>query len=131
MKKRVQAALLAAMVLASGILSGCGRTADEQDNNMRNTQVTEQTPAFMYFVSNSDADFDKTNEIVEELQAEYEGRVQFKVVNIDEDESGIQSLVSEGQTPTLIMTNKSGEAEIKSMCSDKEELKECIENALK
>ena len=140
MRKSSIIALAVAMVLTAGAISGCGCSKDnEAPQATSSTQATsapqkatmKEMPTFMYYVSSSDENFDKTNEIVEELKKEYEGKVQFKIINIDEAADASQLLVSKGQTPTLIMTGKTNETEIKSKCNNKDELKQCIENAIK
>lgn len=119
MKKKITAILLAAITSATLMLTGCGGGTDKV------------TPTFMYFVSNSDADFDKTNATVDELKEEYEDDVNFTIVNIDEDTEAAENFPVKGNTPMLIMLNT--ENDISAMapkCSDKDELKGYIDTAM-
>lgn len=132
MNKKKIIAVIAVMALAVGMISGCGcKKKDIPADVAENTETAKkENPTFMYYISNSDEDFDKTNETLKELEEEYKDRVNFKIINIDDD--NVQALVTQGQTPTLILTNGTdGEAQIKNQCNDKEELKNCIEEALK
>lgn len=116
-KKRIFA-LIVAVVMALGI-AGCGA-----DSN-------KVTPTFMYFVSGSDADFDKTNAMLDELKAEYENDIVFNIVNIDEDKEAAKNFPVEGNTPALIMLNEANDiSAIEFKCSDKEKLTSDIKAAL-
>ncbi len=90
------------------------------------------TPTFMYFISNSDENFDETNEIINELKKEYDGKVNFDIVNIDENPEAKDNFPVEGQTPALIMLNTSNDiSAFNFKCDDKETLKNAIEAAMK
>ncbi len=121
MKIKRVIAIISASVLAVSMISGCGckKKVEEQANK----------PTFMYFISNSDENFDETNKVLDELQKEYKNKVDFKIRNIDTD--NVQELIAQGQTPTLILIKENEDSQIKYKCNDKEELKNCIENALK
>lgn len=123
MKKRTIAALMTALMAMTFVLTGCGGGE---------TAETTYTPTFMYFVSNSDADFDKTNATVEELKKEYDGKVNFNIVNIDENKEAAENFPVDGNTPMLIMLNTANDISAMSpKCSDKNELTEIIDAALK
>lgn len=126
-KKKVFAAIAAA-VLALGMFSGCGT---EKVTDMSGEQVEKVTPTFMYFVSGSDADFDATGAMIDELKEEYDGKINFSVVNIDEDSEAAKNFPVQGQTPALIMLNTANDiSAMEFKCSDKEILKADIETAL-
>ncbi len=118
MKKRITALLLVALTAATFMLAGCGGN--------------KFTPTFMYFVSNSDTDFDKTNEMFEELKKEYKKDVKFELVNIDEDVEAAANFPVLGNTPMLIMLNTSNDiSAMAPKCNDAVKLREYIEAALK
>ena len=119
----VMITLLAAMLM----LTGCGKKGTEPV-----TEVDHVTPTFMYFVSNSDENFDETQKTIAELEKEYDGDVIFSVINIDENTEAATNFPVQGQTPMLIMLNTNNDISAMSpKCSDKGELKEAIEAALK
>lgn len=125
MKKRNKLILLtAALTLtAAFFISGCGNTDSV-------TNEEKVTPTFMYFYTNDDVSI--VEPLLEELEAEYGGRVNFDAVNIDEDPETLEnfSLVS-GNTPALIMLNTNNDiSKFEFQCTDKETLKADIEEAL-
>lgn len=127
-KKRI-IAVLTAGVLAMGMLAGCG--ADKQAETPAATEQAKVTPTFMYFVSNSDADFDSTQATIDELQEEYADKVNFNIINIDENTEAASNFPVQGNTPMLIMLNTSNDISAMSpKTSDKAELKEAIDAAL-
>ena len=123
MKKRITAAIVAAITAASLMLTGCGG----------GKSATEKvTPTFMYFVSNSDADFDSTQATISELEEEYKGKINFNLINIDENTEAATNFPVQGNTPMLIMLNTSNDiSAMAPKCSDKDELKDYIDAALK
>ena len=90
------------------------------------------TPTFMYFVSNSDENFDKTNEMVAELETEYSQDIKFEIINVDENPEAAENFqLVQGQTPALIMLNTNNDiSAIEFKCSDKEKLTSDIKAAL-
>lgn len=133
-KKRI-IAMAMVMALAVGMVSGCGEKKDTANDGANNTSSEEQvkvTPTFMYFVSNSDAEFDATNAMIEELKKEYDGKIKFDIVNIDENSEAAKNFPVQGQTPALIMLNTSNDiSAMEFQCNDKEKLKSDIEEAIK
>lgn len=117
------------------VKDGQSAASDNKPSDNSETGADEQkvySPTFMYFVSNSDADFDKTAALIDELKKEYGDRVTFDINNIDEKPEMKENFPVEGQTPALIMLNKSNDiSAFEFKCSDKAKLAECIENALK
>lgn len=120
MKMKKLFAAAAAMIIGVSMLAGCGTdTADKV------------TPTFMYFVSNSDEGFDETNAMLESLQKEYEGKVNFSIVNIDENPEAAANFPVKDQTPALIMLNTNNDiSAMEFKCSDEQTLTEDIEAAL-
>ena len=85
----------------------------------------------MYFVANSDDNFDATNTMYTELENEYKDKINFQLVNVDENPEALEnfSLVKD-QTPALIMLDTSNNiSAIEFKCSDKDKLKTDIDNA--
>jgi ABC-type glycerol-3-phosphate transport system substrate-binding protein len=131
MKMKKIIAILAAMTLAAGMITGCGCKKTDDTSTAQTEKIDETLPSFIYYVSSSDDDFDKNNDMIEELKKEYEGKINLVVVDVDNNE--VQALVGKGQTPTLVFMGNSDSSTnaIKPMCSDKEELKKCIDDVLK
>lgn len=127
MSKKKLIAFLTAGVLAVVGLSGCGKTADELK------QAEKVTPTFMYFISEKDADFEKTNEMLAELQEKYADDVKFNIINVDTDTEALKNFpLVDGNTPSLIMLNTSNDiSAMEFKCSDKGKLEEDIKAALK
>ena len=133
MNKKVISVILAAM-LTLPALASCGNDKTGEGDASTDVNVTNQeevTPTFMYFVSNSDEDFDAAQSAVDELQKEYDGKVVFDVINIDENTEAASNFPVQGQTPMLIMLNTSNDiSAMNPKCSDKAELKAAIDAAL-
>lgn len=133
MNKKVISVILAAMLILPALAS-CGKDKIGEGDASTDVNVTEQekvTPTFMYFVSNSDEDFDEAQSVVEELQKEYDGKVIFNVINIDENTEAASNFPVQGQTPMLIMLNTSNDiSAMNPKCSDKEKLKAAIDAAI-
>lgn len=112
---------------------------DKQESAAAGSAVSSETapekkvtPTFMYFISASDAEYEKTNAMLDELQKEYEGRINFDIRNIDENPEDKKNFPVDGQTPALIMLNTSNDISgLEFKCNDKETLVKDIENALK
>lgn len=123
-------AVMAAMVIGIGVLAGCGSSTDTNTADTTET-ANKVTPTFMYFVSNSDENFDETNAMIEELKGEYDGKVNFDIVNIDENPEAATNFPVKDQTPALIMLNTNNDiSAMEFKCSDKATLTEDIETAL-
>lgn len=132
MSKKKIIALAMSAVMAVGMIAGCGSTKDS-DTDTAQTESTEKvTPTFMYFVANADDNFDATNTMYTELENEYKDKINFQLVNVDENPEALEnfSLVKD-QTPALIMLDTSNNiSAIEFKCSDKDKLKTDIDNAL-
>lgn len=107
----------------------------EESSETANTAEEEKvyTPTFMYFVSKNDANYDEAMKAVDELKAEYDGKVKFDIVDVDENPDAKKNFeMVDGNTPFLIMLNtKNDICAFEFMCADKDKLKADIENALK
>lgn len=125
-KKRIVTLLTAGMLMVMG-LAGCGSKQASEPQ-----QTEKVTPTFMYFVSEKDADFDKTNEMLTQLQEEYADEIKFNIINIDTDTEALKNFpLVEGNTPTLIMLNTSNDiSAMEFKCSDKTKLEADIKAAL-
>lgn len=128
MSKKKLIAVLTAGVLTVAGLAGCG-TKEAADTNT----ADKVTPTFMYFVSEKDADFEATNEMISELQDEYADEIEFNIINIDTDTEALKNFpLVEGNTPSLIMLNTANDiSAMEFKCADKTKLEEDIKNALK
>lgn len=131
-KKRLIAAL-AALTLAVTGLAGC-KGKDKADTTGNAAQQTQEkvTPTFMYFVSEKDEDYAKTNEMLDELQNKYGDDIKFNIINIDTDSEALANFpLVDGNTPSLIMLNTSNDiSAMEFKCSDKEKLENDIKAAL-
>lgn len=132
MSKKKIIALAMSAVMAVGMIAGCGNT-DNSSTDTAQTESTEKvTPTFMYFVANADDNFDATSTMYTELENEYKDKINFQLVNVDENPEALEnfSLVKD-QTPALIMLDTSNNiSAIEFKCSDKDKLKTDIDNAL-
>lgn len=134
MSKKKIIALAMSAIMAVGMIAGCGSTNNSgTDTDTAQTESTEKvTPTFMYFVANADDNFDATNTMYTELENEYKDKINFQLVNVDENPEALEnfSLVKD-QTPALIMLDTSNNiSAIEFKCSDKDKLKTDIDNAL-
>ncbi len=109
--------------------------ADSADKQQENTDADSEkvyTPTFMYFISSKDADFDKTNEVIERLKKEYGNKVTFDIRNVDDDPKQLENFPVENQTPALIMLNTKNDISNFLFQNGKyEDLKAAIDAALK
>ena len=85
----------------------------------------------MFFVSKKDSDYDKAMKAVDELKKSYDKKINFDIVDIDENPDAKKNFPVEGQTPTLIMLNTSNDiSAFEFKISDKEKMENAIKNAL-
>ena len=132
MSKKKIIALAMSAVMAVGMIAGCGSTKDSCTDTAQTESTEKVTPTFMYFVANADDNFDATNTMYTELENEYKDKINFQLVNVDENPEALEnfSLVKD-QTPALIMLDTSNNiSAIEFKCSDKDKLKTDIDNAL-
>ncbi len=131
MTKKLLAAIITTAVCVTGMLSSCGSNTD--GGTVGNNNIAEKvTPTFMYFVSNSDSDFDKTNAMIAELETEYSDEVKFELINVDEDAEAAENFqLVQGNTPALIMLNTDNDiSALEFKCTDKDKLENDIKKAL-
>lgn len=108
---------------------------EEKSSSSKNTSDTQEekkvyTPTFMYFVSNSDADYKKAMASVDSLKKEYGDKVKFDIINVDENPEVLENFPVAGQTPTVIMLNTNNDiCAFTPKISDEKELKEIIDGA--
>ena len=132
MSKKKIIALAMSDVMAVGMIAGCGSTNNSGTDTAQTESTEKVTPTFMYFVANADDNFDATNTMYTELENEYKDKINFQLVNVDENPEALEnfSLVKD-QTPALIMLDTSNNiSAIEFKCSDKDKLKTDIDNAL-
>lgn len=92
----------------------------------------DKKPAFLYFVSESDSDYEKAVKVFEELKKEYGEDVDFELKNVTQDPSLLENFAFvNGNTPTLIMDGKEGITGFQMKMTDKKTLEEEIKKALK
>lgn len=128
MNKKRLIALAMALTLAVAGLAGC-KGKDTADVQQTQEKVT---PTFMYFVSAKDADYEKTNEMIGELQEKYADDIKFNIIDVDTDTEALKNFsLVDGNTPALIMLNTSNDiSAMEFKCSDKSKLEDDIKNAL-
>ncbi|MBQ2663151.1 MAG: hypothetical protein IJG16_03285 [Clostridia bacterium] len=133
MKKKILA-LGCVAVLAVSMVTGCGTKAPEKKEEPKATAqaaVEKVTPTLMYFISNSDESLDAEKNTVEELKKEYGEKVNFTVINIDEDTEAAKNFPVQGNTPMVIMLNTKNDISAMSpKVSDKNQLKTIIDKAM-
>ncbi len=132
MSKKKIIALAMSAVMAVGMIAGRGSTNNSGTDTAQTESTEKVTPTFMYFVANADDNFDATNTMYTELENEYKDKINFQLVNVDENPEALEnfSLVKD-QTPALIMLDTSNNiSAIEFKCSDKDKLKTDIDNAL-
>ena len=132
MSKKKIVALAMSAVMAVGLIAGCGSTNNSSTDTAQIESTEKVTPTFMYFVANADDNFDATNTMYTELENEYKDKINFQLVNVDENPEALEnfSLVKD-QTPALIMLDTSNNiSAIEFKCSDKDKLKSDIDAAL-
>ena len=134
MKKRnkIIATVTVLSLAVALFISGCGNKAENNSSNGNATTAQEKvTPTFMYFYTS--ADIEAVEPLLSDLESEYNGKVNFTPINVDENPEALEnfSLVS-GNTPALIMLDTSNNiSKLEFKCTDKEVLKADIEDALK
>ena len=132
MSKKKIIALAMSAVMAVGMIAVCVSTNNSGTDTAQTESTEKVTPTFMYFVANADDNFDATNTMYTELENEYKDKINFQLVNVDENPEALEnfSLVKD-QTPALIMLDTSNNiSAIEFKCSDKDKLKTDIDNAL-
>ena len=131
--------IVLAIVAVIAVNSGGDDAGSGQENSAAVTDnaVAEATarndymPVFMYFVSKNDEGYNEYMSMIDELKSEYDGRVTFDIVDVDEDPTAKENFPVDGNTPMLIMTNTTNDiSAIEFKCSDRDKLKEDIENTL-
>lgn len=100
-------------------------------DNKPTEEPEKVTPTFMFFVSKKDSDYDKAMKAVDELKKSYDKKINFDIVDIDENPDAKNNFPVEGQTPTLIMLNTSNDiSAFEFKISDKDKMENAIKNAL-
>ena len=118
MSKKKIIALAMSAVMAVGMIAGCGSTNNSGTDTAQTESTEKVTPTFMYFVANADDNFDATNTMYTELENEYKDKINFQLVNVDENPEALENF-------SLVK-----DSAIEFKCSDKDKLKTDIDNAL-
>ena len=106
-------------------------TVTPQAEEVTNEPEKVYTPTFMYFIADTDANFAATNETIEKLKKEYEGKVIFDIRNVTQDPGQLDNFPVEGQTPALIMLDTSNNiSNFLFMNGNYDDLKAAIDAAL-
>ena len=132
MSKKKIIALAMSAVMAVGMIAGCGSTNNSGTDTAQTESTEKVTPTFMYFVANADDNFDATNTMYTELENEYKDKINFQLVNVDENPEALEnfSLVKD-QTPHLLcLIHQIISRLLNLSASDKDKLKTDIDNAL-
>lgn len=112
-----------------------GENKDESaENNDAGTSSgeNEKTPVFMYFVSETDSDYEAALKVFEELKAEYKGKIEFELKNVTKEPELLENFsLVKGNTPALIMDGKEGITGFQFKMTDKKTLDSEIQKALK
>lgn len=110
---------------------GNDKSNTAQSDNTSAEEPEKVTPTFMFFVSKKDSDYEKAMKAVDELKKSYEKKINFDIVDIDENPDAKKNFPVEGQTPTLIMLNTSNDiSAFEFKISDKDKMENAIKNAL-
>ena len=113
------------------------KDAEKSDAKKETTQDTkvdfpDKKPAFLYFVSETDKDYEKAVKVFEELKKEYGEKVDFELKNVTQDPTLLENFaLVNGNTPTLIMDGKEGITGFQMKMTDKKTLEDEIKKALK
>lgn len=139
-KKIISAVAVVAVIAAVVIIILAAKSSNNaaeapSETEPVQTQAVEDnkvyTPTFMYFVSYGDSGFETTEKMIDELKKEYDGRVNFKIINLDDAPEAKENYPVDQQTPALIMLNTHNDiSAIEFKCSDKQKLTQYIESAL-
>ncbi|MBQ3426993.1 MAG: hypothetical protein IJH37_07615 [Clostridia bacterium] len=123
-------AILLAAITAVLVIRGKSSGGTEQSKTV---EEKVYTPTFMMFVTKDDAGYDDYMAVIKEVEAEYEGKVNFEITDIEEESEAKQNfgdIIALG-TPTLIMLNTKNEpCAFVGKCVDKQQMTDTIEAAL-
>ena len=137
-KNKLILAVIAVVIVAAVVIAAVCSKPDDKKNNITDTaavQATEEpevTPTFVYFVSQNDENYADAMAVLEKLEAEYNGVINFDIRDYDADPSIAENFeIVVGNTPALIMHDKHN-----NICAflfknaDEEALRAEIEKAL-
>ena len=123
-------AILLAAITAVLVIRGKSSGGTEQSKTV---EEKVYTPTFMMFVTKDDAGYDDYMAVIKEVEAEYEGKVNFEITDIEEESEAKQNFgdIIALRTPTLIMLNTKNEpCAFVGKCVDKQRMTDTIEAAL-
>ncbi len=127
----VVAVLAAVMVIGS--LFGVKSTEQGEEQKLEEVKNEAEekiyTPTFVYFISNEH--IEATQEVLDKLKNEYDGKIIFDIRNIDETGEDLSQSFGNESMPLLLMHDKKGDmCSILMQNSDYEDLKGAIEAAI-
>lgn len=138
-ESRVRVYLIIFAILLAAVVVGLvihGKNSGTTSGSVEQSKTVEEkvyTPTFMMFVTKDDEGYDDYMAVIEEVKAEYEGRVNFDITDIEEESEAKENfgdIIALG-TPTLIMLNTKNEpCAFVGKCVDKQQMTETIEAAL-
>jgi len=106
-------------------------TKPEEKGEEKGEEVNTKTPVFIYFVSESDSNYNEALKVFEELKKEYEGKIEFDLKNVTQNPELLENFaLVKDNTPALIMDGKEGITGFQFKMTDKATLKTEIEKAL-
>lgn len=114
------------------VVSGDGSSEQSADiSEIEKADIIEKRPAFIYFVAETDENYNEAMKVFEELKAEYSDKVDFELKNVTQDPSILENFaLVKGQTPALIMDGKEGITGFHFKMTDKGVLEKEIEKTL-
>lgn len=134
-KKYAILALAAALIIVLIVVIVAVTNSGSGNETASNEQTTEEayyTPVLMYFVSKNDPGYNDYMAVIDELRSEYDGRVTFDIIDIDEQPEAKENFpMVNGATPYAIMNDSTNTiTALRPSCTDKSVLEGDIEAAL-
>lgn len=135
--KRKLAAVIAGVVVVISLIILAVSSTSGKDSNNGNNDIKTETPVMMCFISSQDEKAQETATILDELVQEYDNKVKFTIINIDDDPDAVErfslnALNPTGNpTPTYILLDTTGDfKDLKAGFNDKAALEESIKKVL-
>ena len=110
-----------------------GPISEEMQTEGEANEGKVYTPTFMYFVSKTDEKYSEYMAAVNEVQAEYASKIQFQIIDIDEDpekKENFEDIVGMGMPALIMLDTKNNICGINISCVEKATMVENIKRAL-